>query len=272
MKFRKRLIICLALLSFMDVVGLGQKRSPSNVLNITIEPPKKSFLLGEIVPAEIKITNNTKSPLSISQNTSIKISSQSDDGYKLYVPQGPAFTIDGVEMPVILKPRATFIIKQTILWNNSPEVSHLSPNAARSYTEGRILSHYAFSEPGPYFMKAYVGLLDNGKWTTVESAPIEITIAEPVGDDLEVWNRIKGNREIPHFLQEGNFTRGYHRPIYIELLTQLIEQILTDYPNSFYAPLFRQNLNIFRANEAKLIEDRIRQLDLDRKLQKQNPL
>ena len=94
---------------------------------------------------------------------------------------------------------------------------------------------------------------ENGKVvkSELESDPITLLIQEPVGEDLEVWNRIKNSGEIAYFIQEGDIAIPGYKKEEREKLRLEIEQIINDYPDSFYAESLRQSMAKFQANEAK---------------------
>jgi hypothetical protein len=39
----------------------------------------------------------------------------------------------------------------------------------------------------------------------IEAGPIRLQIGQLTGNDLKFWNEIKGNKEIAHLLQAGDF-------------------------------------------------------------------
>ena len=246
-------IVCISAVVLLALLGnfLINFASASNEVEIKVTVPRTEFLLGEIVPVDIGVKNITNVPLQTSLSPGIKVTSKKDNVYKSYAPPRNSFTIDGYDAPLILRPQEQKWTRQSVFWNYKPQVSHLNKDAAKPEIENRILSDYVFTEGGVYLIKGCTALLINGKWKVVDSDPIEITITEPVGDDLEVWNKIKDNGEFAHFLQEGDMTRGYHKPEERAKLQQAVEEILGDHPNSFYAQSLSQSLARFKAIEAK---------------------
>jgi len=63
----------------------------------------------------------------------------------------------------------------------------------------------------------------------VDSEPIAITVEEPIGEDLEVWNRIKNDGKFAFFIQ--------------------VEDILQKYPRSIYAAPLRRSLEKFESRK-----------------------
>ncbi|MGH9820086.1 MAG: hypothetical protein ACRD43_07930, partial [Pyrinomonadaceae bacterium] len=135
----------------------------------------------------------------------------------------------------------------TILWNGVPNVSHLNETAAKSVLAGKITTQYAFPDPGTYYIKGVSYIGDEGK--TMESDPIKITIKEPVGDDLAVWNEIKGNKEIAFLMEDGSFDTGKDEEK--QQLTDQVEQTFTKYPQSIYSGYLKTNLEKYKAHETQ---------------------
>lgn len=140
-----------------------------------------------------------------------------------------------------------------LLWNGKPDYSHLNETAARlaDKQDNRILTDYAFPAAGVYLVKATSCLFDelNRCSIPVESEPIQIKVNEPVGDDLQVWNQIKGNRQIALLMQGSGFdTRDETKKQ--ELISE-VDQILVEHPNSIYSNYLGPNLEQFKRNEAK---------------------
>ena len=102
-----------------------------------------------------------------------------------------------------------------------------------------------------YYLKVWASIIKNEESTTIESEPIKITIEEPADEDLEVWNKIKNNGDFAYFIQEGDIRIPVYKMEERAKFQQEVEQILIDYPNSFYATSLRQSLDKFKANEAK---------------------
>jgi hypothetical protein len=123
---------------------------------------------------------------------------------------------------------------------------------------------FRLTEAGEYYFKIiYAAHLEEGKQTTtkLESEPVKITIKEPVGEDLEVWNKIKDNGNFAYFIQEGDMLIPSYKAEERAKFHAEIEDILNKYPNSFYAEPLRQSLDKFKINEAKRLafEDKLKE-------------
>lgn len=261
MKNKKMIIILSLMLSVCCLVGLAYSKksadTPTNIL-LTISSSETIYKLGEIVSIKTRITNRNSEPVNLVGTpetiVGIEISYENQKNYQHYA--GPSvlhnFMVDGSDPYITIKIGETLINQRSILWNYKPEVSHLNSDAAKSFLESRILTDYAFTKAGTYFIKAISIISKDGNSEKIESEPIKIIIIEPIGEDLEVWNKIKENGDIGYFLQEGDIARGsYYKPEEREKFLKEVDQILIDYPNSFYAEPLRQSLAKFQANDTK---------------------
>lgn len=258
MKIKRNVVVGTVLLCLLIItVAVSQREyvSASGNVNLVVRPTKKVFRLGEIVPVEVAITNSSNSALYVSDVPCIKISRE-DGQFKLYSPRENDFVLDGTRQPTIIKPHETLRIQRTILWNHKPEAAHLNTEAAEPLIEGRILTDYAFAEPGNYFVKGCIGISEKGVWNTVESEPVGISLVTPVGEDLAIWNRIKSKGDVGYFLQQGDVRMLPYKTEEREKLIAEIKQIVDQYPNSFYAESLRQSLAKFDENEKKREESR----------------
>lgn len=141
----------------------------------------------------------------------------------------------------------------TVLWNGKPDYSHLNPEAAKRIKEkdNRLLTDYAFPSAGTYLVKATSCLMTESNECSIpiESVPVEIEVSEPVGEDLEVWNQIRGNREIAMLIQKGLFTSDKDVDKKQNIL--VVEQIIQRFPNSVYSSYLKTNLEKSRVTETK---------------------
>lgn len=255
----RKIIIFRVLIAVFILLALQQRNAEaSNEIDLSLSIPKNVFQLGEIISVETKITNNSSTPVFLEGDSNslaaIKIAFNEDANYKLYVSpvtSATSFTVDGVIPPIQIDPKKTLVKQVKVLCNDKPRASHLNADAAKPYMEGRILTDYAFPEAGTYYIKAVTSILKDKKPVLIESEPVKITIIEPTGEDLEVWNRIKDNGEFAFFIQEGEMTGGYHKPEEQAKFQADIQALIKQYPNSFLSRHIQQSLMIFQANENK---------------------
>lgn len=257
----KRLIITasllLVLVSLFFGFGIGGTRMKASHstgqvddLQVKLKTSKTAYVQGEIVPLNIEVVNTGSSDVFLK-------GADAESGYvKIYVASanlkfsqyrhsnwGRAKT-----KGFTIKTGQTIDSRSTLLWNFKPEVSHLNESAARLASEGLILTDYAFDKPGIYSIKAVL-IIPGETQTRIESAPVQIVIEEPTGEDLKVWNRIKDNGEIGYFIQEG--TVRSPNPEERDTIVNQVEQLIDEYPTSSLTTQIRQSLDKFRASDAR---------------------
>jgi hypothetical protein len=260
MKYKYLFLTVIFLGSFGGLTSLVYLQTkPNNVpnqLGLSVIPSKANYALGEIVNLSFRLTNESEDNVSILGNLQT-----SDGSLSVYISRdGKNFNKythskwgvkDSKWQPIKLLPSESVDTLASILWNKKPETQGLNPEVAEKATEGRILSHYAFPESGTYYVKAsyYIYFIKEINPVLVESEPVEITIEEPVGENLEVWNKIKDNGDFAYFIQECDFRIPSYKTEERAKFQKDIEQILNQYPDSFYAQSLRQSLDKFKARE-----------------------
>lgn len=112
----------------------------------------------------------------------------------------------------------------------------------------------AFTEPGVYRIKARFNPIIKGEKNSgfIYSDPIQITLEKPVGEDLIVWDKIKENGDIAYFIQEGYPRIPEYKAEDRAAFLKMVEQIVIDHPNSFYAESLRRSLGKFESDTARL--------------------
>lgn len=226
----------------------SQTNSRNAYVKLTITSSKDTYILGEIVNINLRLENRGLerkrmfvTPDFRNAHTRFWVSRDGTNFAEYSNPQGGKMR--SVAGPPWIEPNQIVEGAGTLLWNKKPVVHHLNSDAARSVQEGKILTDYAFPESGTYYIKASFGALyGTGR---IESEPIEITIVEPEGQDLEAWNAIKDREEIAYFLQEGSF-RGSYKSVG-EMRSREFEEIANRYPDSIIAAQLRQKLREYRA-------------------------
>ena len=218
--------------------------------------------------------------MQVSSNSKLKLSlSFPKETYKLGEPISPLFELkNGSNKPVIVldkfgvetgflkvfatKNNTDFIGFGNSRWGvlDSASKTYILPNESKRTTAGILwyvdsqgLPAFRLKEPGTYYFKSRYSVLFEGEKLRIdlESEPVQITIEEPIGEDLQVWNKIKDNGNFAYFIQEGDLQIPDYKPEERTKFLQQVEQILTDHPNSFYAESLRQSLTKFRASETK---------------------
>lgn len=238
---------------FWVIVGSTQTKTTNTDLSFKVKTNKETFILGEPITAEFEISNKGENSFQIHAEgvetgfLKVFIASQ-DSEYKQYFGYGWGLIMGRM---FHLAPGASHRYKEaTILWNGKVDVSGLNERAAKEKLKGKITTEYALPKPGIYFVKgvSYVG--ENA--TLIESEPTQITINEPIGEDLKVWNQIKGNSEIALLMQAGEFSKSKDEEK--EKIVREVEQLIVQYPNSIYSSYLKPNLEKYKANEERRIE------------------
>jgi hypothetical protein len=216
-------------------------------LVLKVSAGRQTYVLGETVKLDFELQNEGETPITLPFKPNVMT------GYlKVWIAlNGQEFNLYNNSSwgrfegsGVTIKPGGVVVSNATILWNNKPQI----PRAG----EGKILTDYALPDAGSYFIKAVLSIPDKDSPDTlirIESKPIRITVNEPIGDDLKVWNRIKGNAEIAYFLQQAD-TPTY-RDAKAEQLIDEVKQILEEYPNNYLATQLKQKLEKYQVDEEK---------------------
>jgi hypothetical protein len=265
-------IVCLVLSAFSQIAH-NQVIEVDPKLELKLTTPKLASLLGEVTRFDFAVTNNSKETVifrnsldPMSGYLNIFISKNRNRDFKQYI--GPGWgKSDAVFRIVSLKPDETVRESAPIFWHAKPELSVASADhVIKRVTEDLIMTNYAFPERGTYYIKAscLIHLSNRTEAILLESEPIEVTIDEPAGEDLEVWNKIKNSGDFAYFIQEGDFLIPSYKTEERAKFQRDVEQILNDHPSSFYAQSLRQSLDKFRAKEVR------RQENID-KLRKEKP-
>ena len=243
-------IIFLTVVCFTFVYGFTTKvyvqSSEDPNVDVTITSQSEKYSVGEIVPINLVIKNIGLKEIYISGDLDFAKIYISQDGkdYKECTNTARKRP-DEKRSPIKLPPNDSILNNETILWNSDKQ------NTEFSWKESRVLTDYVFPTAGIYYIKTKYYIYVSSKTILIESKPIKITITEPEGKNLEVWNKIKDRGDFAYFIQYGEFLAPLYKNEERAKFLQEVEQILTDYPNSFYAEPLRQSLEKFRASEAK---------------------
>lgn len=230
-------------------------------LSLAAHTNKEVFVLGEPVAVRFEFSNRGRSDRAIHrlgvENGLLKVFIAREGGeFKRY--WGYGWGTKRGKMINLAPGESHAYPEFKILYQGEIDTRGLSETAARSKTEGNVTTAYAFPEPGVYFVKGVSVYTDEVptlsknspvEINSIESEPVKIVITEPVGEDLEVWKRIKGNAEISLLMQDKEFNTASQSKK--ETLTSEVEQIIQRHPNSVYAGYLGAGLEKFRANEAK---------------------
>jgi hypothetical protein len=246
-KYILLVVICLAVASSIATIGYMQTNEQETI-EVKVQASKDTYSLGEVVSINIETKNIGQSEATIRSNLPPAELYISADG-KSYreCTNTVRKKYDELPQPLRLSLNESVVNSETILWNSDSD----SNDSVRPWKVGRVLNDYVFPKAGNYYIKAKYVIYLSAKHMVIESKPIKITITEPEGESLDVWNKIKDRGDFAYFIQYGEFLAPLYKPEERAKFQQEVEQILADYPNSFYSEFLRQSLDKFRANEAK---------------------
>lgn len=248
---RKYSFLCTVVVVFLAAFsGTAFMQTPPHVeIKPVIKVSKVKYFTGELVEVDVFFENNGSGvatlygiPRQDAGTLSFRISTDNKE-YRLYRPAGYSRS-DIKELPIELRPGTSLKTSAAILWNDTARSKHLNSRASDELT-----TPYAFPKPGVYFLKASFVTYNAGVPTFVDSEPIAITVEEPLGEDLEVWNRIKNDGDFAYFLQEGNTQPQIYDPNLRTAFQREVEDILQKYPGSIYAAPLRRSLEKFKSRE-----------------------
>lgn len=256
MKYKLTFFIVGAVLFLGLANGISYMQSAKEQpVEVIVRPSKETYSLGEVVYLDFLIKNKSSETIKIGgaitiEDGTLSVSISKDgktfEEYK-HTKWGKA---DVKRNPIELKPNEITTTSASVLWNNKPKISdRIAADVQEQASRGKIKTDFAFPDTGDYFIKVSYFIYLTAKPIFVESEPIKITITEPIGEDLKVWNIIQDNGDFAYFIQEGDFRIPSYKPEQRVRLQQKVEQLINQYPNSFYAELLQQSLSKFRASE-----------------------
>lgn len=253
MKNKKVIYVILGsvLSSFITAILIAGQTVSSSInelqkLNLKADSQKREYLLGEKIRLNVQVSNQTSQdilptdPLAKSCAYLRVFVSADGQAYSEYF--GSGFQIEGCEINLRLKSGESYNTGTTLLWNGDPEFLRVN----KAVRDTRPTSGYAISKPGVYFIKAALSFSDESL-SKIETEPIRISINEPAGDELKVWNVIKDKGEIAYLIQNDFF----QNPRAGEKLRGEIEELTAKYPDSLLANQIKQSLEKFREGEEK---------------------
>ena len=242
MKYKKLFLMMFSLFSVLGIASFAymQNRSTPELI-LKIDSPKSYYKLGEPINFSFELQNKSNEMITLldvfgagTGHLHIKVSQNGDNYLGADDPSWGKVDTTG---KTYIKSGENAKAYEKILWNLSAQET----------------ARFKFDEPGVYYFKAYYTAWIGSENSPIifESEPIQITIEEPTTEDLKVWNKIKNNGGIAYFIQEGDFHIPSYKTKEREKLKQEIEQLINQYPNSFYAESLRLSLDKFQVNEAK---------------------
>jgi hypothetical protein len=139
---------------------LQEKENQFQNLDFAVEPSKNGYLKGEAVNLTFRLKNEGRERVTLPNklNTedghlSIYIS---EDGKNFKKYSNSAWgRVDAARGNIEIKPGDSIKTEAAILWNDKPQVSHLNPDAAKSMTDGKILTDYVFHQSNLFGLLLY---------------------------------------------------------------------------------------------------------------------
>lgn len=203
-------------------------------MDLTLEPGRRNYLLGEPVRVRVQARNATREPVT----TSVVLTPEagfvqffvSEDGKEFKQYLGPGWgTRDIFLSPQEVEPGAKYEAEVELLWH------HVIPG-----DEQFLRRPLAFTEERCYWVKATALLPAFER----ESNTIEICTVAPKGPDLAVWKRFLAEPELARFVQRPN---GDLR----DEIRQRAEALLAQYPSTAYTPYLERALRERRGFDAQ---------------------
>ncbi len=249
MKFKYIAIVVAAIVCVYGSVTVKSQLVTQNII-VSGKINKENYLLGESVLINFEVINRGNTAVQIPKLWAENAVYISPDGKNYRKTSRGKWELMLVNIPKItLEPEQSYTYEdiRIVSGGQKSDYSHLNPKAAKKQSEinDKIDTEYAFPKAGKYYIKGVFG--------TIESEPIQITIEEPQGEDLEVWNKIKDDGNFAYFIQEGEVLIPNYKPKERAEFKRKVEDIINQYPNSFYVQSLNQSLDKFKANEAKRI-------------------
>lgn len=221
---------------------------PSSLSGTALEvrTSRPAYVIGEPVDLQIVVRNGSNRPITLPGGFDVwqgyvgVLVAFEDGPYHEY--RGPGWGLDDVALSsaVVISPQQSVVTHASILFNHGVPTGHLNATAAAAVAARYLSEGYALPLAGRYSVKAllYGG---NGE-DAVESQPAEIVIAEPTGEDLEVWKTLRADAELGYFMQAGSF-RARSSALRREQLVITLERLTTHHPTSRYTEILRGRLS-----------------------------
>jgi hypothetical protein len=265
-KATAKYVLALGVLSTLgNVTQAAEIAAPKEMarkLSVEVYPSSKGYVLGELVKLRIRITNRSDQAIVLSQMPSvdtgdIHVLVAAGDAFKKYI--GPQWGVRDVATAaaIELAPEEYVETQATLLYHHRIETKHLSTAYAQQITRDYIDSDYAFTTPGTYRIK--VVFSGGESLGSVESEPVSISVREPKGGALKVWNALKSDARLGYFLQAGG-PNGDPRSPESEELAETLNALATTYPESpqvgdILSSLSRYTKSLKKLKEMKLPQE-----------------
>lgn len=224
-------------------------------VSLKVSSERNTYALGEIVKIKTSIRNNTSKVIAfgsdVKSSSAVQIAFGDEKNYKPYAGASLRFMLDGINLDFIIPAKATHREEKELFWIYPSSSSTLKPRLEVPYLEARIANHLAFPRAGKYFIRLVSHVEIDGVSADFESTPIEITVTEPSGGDVAVWEQIRANSDIAYFIQYSEPARRYYDRLEREYLEQRIQKLIAENPTGIYVGQIQRSLHKFRLAEAE---------------------
>lgn len=231
-------------------------------VSLKVSSERNTYALGDIVKIKTSIRNNTSKVMmfgsDVKNGSAVQIAFGDEKNYKPYYGANRRFMLDGLNIDFIIQPRSTLREDKDLFWRQPSNVFNLGPTPGEPYLYGRVANNLAFPWAGKYFVRLISHVEIDGVSADFESTPIEITVTEPGGEDVAVWEQIRANSDIAYFIQYSEpASRSYDR-LEREYLEQRIQKLIAENPIGIYVDQLQRSLHKFRLAEAERLDLRPR--------------
>lgn len=253
----RTLSLSLALL-FSPSTSPGQVKNTAEPLHdqltLQVRSEKSSYIPGEPIILKFTVLNKADAPIVLHGGADVwrgqlkVFIARPGEGFKKYL--GPQWGIKDVAGgSVTIAPQGLYEAEATILYNHRMETSHLSELYAAQANSEHVGTEYAVTKPGRYRIKAILHVDELN--AQIESTPIRVSVDEPKGADLRVWNEIKDDATYGYFIQTGDI-KAHPNSSKAKRVLEKLESLVTTYPGSQYSAYIRSSLDKFKSTVTKL--------------------
>lgn len=214
---------------------------PEERLELTITSTKDVYLLGETLSFSFELRNNDKNKLVLLDEFGIRT---------------------GTLRVVVSENERDFVGFADPGWGflDTTQKTHMSPNSSKG-ASGAVLwirdkdnaPRFRLNEAGIYYFRAlYTARIEGEKdAVNLRSKVIKVTVVEPQGDDLDVWNIIKDKGQIAYFLKEGDVPPDLQFDVQKSTrFLEEVQQIIDKHPKSFYSNHLQKSIQMYQINES----------------------
>lgn len=232
-----------ALVCGLSALSVRAQETPAIPLVLSVQADKDNYLPGEAVRLTVSLANqgdavrkvNRPDPASGGLNLYLAFGEQP---FQRYI--APDFNSRGaLGLSVALEAGQTLTAQTVMLCHRLRPTAHLREMYARPLRDAELNDHFALNRGGQYRLKAVY--FDRVSQTSIESAPLEINVREPLGFDWQFWESVKGDAAAAWFLHTGN-SKQPADTLEAEQFVGKMELLLSSYRESTYAERLQTGL------------------------------